>query len=180
MKNINRRDFIKSSAEAAAVGSLGFHIKTRAGSPNDTIRVGVVGVKGQGDSHLGEYGKMENVEVAAICDVDESFLKQRCAEVEKRSNKRPTEYVDIRKLLEDKSIDVISIATPNHWHSLIGIWACQAGKDVYVEKPCSHNISEGRRLVEAARKHERVVQHGTQCRSSQGLKEAIQQLRSGV
>src|SRR5262245_9604964 len=180
MKNINRRDFIKSSAEAAAVGSLGFHIKTRAGSPNDTIRVAVVGVRGQGNAHLGEYAKMENVEVAAICDVDESFLKQRCAEVEKSSNKRPKEYVDIRKLLEDKSIDAVSIATPNHWHSLIGIWACQAGKDVYLEKPCSHTFWEGKQLVAAARKYNRIVQHGTNSRSTVALREAMQKLKEGV
>jgi predicted dehydrogenase len=180
MKNINRRDFIKSSAEAAAVGSLGFNIKTRAGSPNDTIRVAVVGVRGQGNSHIREYMRMENVEIAALCDVDESQLKLRSGEVEKSKNKKPAEFVDIRKLLEDKSIDVISIATPNHWHSLMGIWACQAGKDVYIEKPCSHTFWEGKQLVAAARKYNRIVQHGTNSRSTPALREAMQKMKEGV
>ncbi len=181
---MNRRDFVKSSAGAAAastaVGSLGFNIKTHAGSPNDTIRVAVVGVKGQGNSHLREYAGMQNVEVAAICDVDESVLRQRCGDVEKRTGKKPKEYIDIRKLLEDKSIDAISIATPNHWHSLMGIWACQAGKDVYVEKPCSHTYWEGKQLVAAARKYNRIVQHGTNSRSTVALREGMQKLKEGV
>jgi predicted dehydrogenase len=180
MKNINRRDFIKSSAEAAAVGTLGFHIKTRSGSPNDTIRVAVVGINGQGNSHIREYSKMENVELAALCDVDESVLKKRSAEVEKGTNKKPKEFFDIRKLLEDKSIDAISIATPNHWHSLMGIWACQAGKDVYIEKPCSHSYWEGKQLVAAARKYNRIVQHGTNSRSTAALREGMQKLKEGV
>jgi predicted dehydrogenase len=181
---MKRREFIKSSAEAAAagtaVGTLGINIKTFAGSPNDTIRVAVVGVRGQGNSHIREYIGMQNVEVAAICDVDESELKKRCGEIEKRTGKKPKEYADIRKLLEDKSIDAISIATPNHWHSLMGIWACQAGKDVYVEKPCSHTYWEGKQLVAAARKYNRIVQHGTNSRSTVALREAMQKLREGV
>lgn len=179
----NRRDFIKSSAAAAAAGTLGFNIKTSAAnikSPNDTIRVAVVGVRGQGNSHIREYERMENVEIAAICDVDEKVRNQRCGEIEKATGKKPAEFVDIRKLLEDKSIDAISIATPNHWHSLMGIWACQAGKDVYVEKPCSHSYWEGKQLVAAARKYNRIVQHGTNSRSTEALREAMQKLQEGV
>jgi len=177
---MKRRDFIKDSATAAAATTLGFNIKTYAGSPNDTIRVAVVGVRGQGNSHIHAYSGMANVEIAAICDVDDSVLKQRSGEIEKNKGKRPKEYVDIRKLLEDKTIDAISIATPNHWHSLMGVWACQAGKDVYVEKPCSHSYWEGKQLVAAARNYNRIVQHGTNSRSTVALREAMQKLREGV
>jgi len=179
----NRRDFVKSSAVAATVGTLGFNINSYAAnvkSPNDTIRVACVGVKAQGNSHIREYLKMPNVEIAAICDVDEKVRNQRIGEIEKASGKKPAAFVDIRKLLEDKSIDAISIATPNHWHSLMGIWACQAGKDVYIEKPCSHSYWEGKQLVAAARKYNRIVQHGTNSRSTPALREAMQKLREGV
>jgi predicted dehydrogenase len=123
---------------------------------------------------------MPTVEIAALCDVDESVLNQRTQEMVSAGKKKPTGYTDVRKLLEDKSIDAISIATPNHWHSLMGIWACQAGKDVYVEKPCSHNIFEGRQLVKAAEKYNRIVQHGTNSRSGVAVREAVQKMREGV
>ena len=103
-----------------------------------------------------------NLEVAALCDVDENILNQRVAEAEKLTGKKPQSFVDLRRLLEEKEIDVVSFATPNHWHALNTIWACQAGKDVYVEKPSSHGIWEGRKMVEAARKYGRVVQVGFQ------------------
>ena len=101
-------------------------------------------------------------------------------ESEKVSGKKPTLHIDYRKLLDDKSIDAVALATPNHWHALQTIWACQAGKDVYVEKPASHNIFEGRKMVEAARKYGRIVQTGTQCRSSPNIREGIQKLKEGV
>lgn len=123
---------------------------------------------------------MPNVAIAALCDVDENVLNKRLKQVEDSGKKRPDAYTDVRKLLEDKSIDAISIATPNHWHALIGIWGCQAGKDVYVEKPCSHNIFEGRQLVKAARKYNRIVQHGTNSRSGVAIREGIEKLREGV
>ena len=176
----NRREFIQTAASAAAVGTLGFNLKGMANSPNDTIRVACVGVRGQGNAHIRAYSQMQNVEIAALCDVDETVLRQRLGEIEKAKGKRPAEFTDIRKLLEDKSIDAISIATPNHWHSLMGIWAMQAGKDVYIEKPCSHTYWEGRNLVEAARKYDKIVQHGTNSRSSVALREAMQKLREGV
>jgi predicted dehydrogenase len=149
-------------------------------SPNDTVRVCCVGVRSQGQGHLRAYGRMQNVEVAAICDVDESILQQRIAETEKATGKRPAAFTDVRKVLEDKSIDAISIATPNHTHALHAIWGCQAGKDVYVEKPCSHNIFEARQLVAAAKKYNRMVQHGTNGRSSSAMQEAVKLLREGV
>jgi predicted dehydrogenase len=177
---VNRRKFIETSTASVAATTLGFNMTTYAGSPNGTIRVAVVGVNGQGNAHIRQYSGMQNVELAALCDVDESVLNKRLAEVEKAKGKRPAAFTDIRKLLDDKSIDAISIATPNHWHSLMGIWACQAGKDVYVEKPCSHSYWEGKQLVAAARKYNRIVQHGTNSRSSVALREAMQKLREGV
>ncbi len=148
-------------------------------SPNDTVRVACVGVRGQGRAHIAHYGKMANVEIAAICDIDESVLNARLSDVEKMGKKRPAAYTDLRKLLEDKSIDAISIATPNHSHTLQVMWACQAGKDVYVEKPCSHDMFEARQIVAAAQKYNRLVQHGTNCRSGIA-REAVQKLSEGV
>ncbi len=172
---MDRRYFLMGAAAAAT----SFKASALA-SPNDTIRVGVVGLRGQGRSHLREYGGMKNVEIAAVCDVDENVLDQRIKELESKGIKRPDRYTSFRKLLEDKTIDVVSIATPNHHHTLQTIWACQAGKDVYVEKPCSHNIFESRQIVAAARKYDRLVQHGTNSRSTVGLNEAVQKLREGV
>ena len=131
-------------------------------------------------SHIRAYSQMPNVEIAAICDIDESVLNSRSRPIiEKAKGKRPAAFTDLRKLLEDKSIDAISIATPNHHHTLQTIWACQAGKDVYVEKPCSHNMFEARQIVAAAQKYDRMVQHGTQQRSAIG-REAVQQMREGL
>jgi predicted dehydrogenase len=172
---MNRRHFLMSSA--AAAGAL----STKAlASANDTVRVACVGIRGQGNSHIHEYSRMQNVEIAALCDVDENVLNKRLQEVVRSGKKKPAAFTDVRKVLEDKSIDAISIATPNHWHSLIGIWACQAGKDVYCEKPCSHNIFEGRQLVRAAQKYNRIVQHGTNSRSGPAVREAIDKMREGL
>jgi predicted dehydrogenase len=152
-----------------------------ASSANDTIRVACIGVRAQGNGHIREYLKMPGVEVAAICDVDESVLKTRLDQVEKAAKKRPAAFTDYRKVMEDKSIDAVSIATPNHTHTLIAIAALQAGKDVYVEKPCAHNIFEARQIVAAAKKYSKqVVQHGTNSRSTAGLREGMQKLREGV
>ncbi|MBI3665543.1 MAG: Gfo/Idh/MocA family oxidoreductase, partial [Acidobacteria bacterium] len=177
---MNRRRFLTHSTGAAAASMLGPAILTRAATANDTVRVAVVGIRGQGGSHIKEYTSMPKVELAALCDVDESVLAKRMKELEAKGVKAPQTYTDVRKLLEDKSIDAISIATPNHWHSLIGIWGCQAGKDVYVEKPCSHNPWEGRKLVEAARKYNRIVQHGTNSRSAVATREGIEKMRQGL
>ena len=122
----------------------------------------------------------EQVEVVAMCDCDEKRMQAAAVEAEKRTGKKPALHADFRKLLDDRSIDAVALATPNHWHALQTIWACQAGKDVYVEKPCSHNIFEGRKMVEAARKYQRIVQHGTQCRTSPKIREGIEKLHAGV
>jgi predicted dehydrogenase len=120
---------------------------------------------------------MQNVEIVAICDIDESVLNSRIGDVEKMGRKRPAGYTDLRKLLEDKSIDAISIATPNHNHTLQTIWACQAGTHVYVEKPCSHDMFEARQIAAAAKKYHRLVQHGTNSRSSGAAQDAIRRLK---
>ncbi len=172
---MQRRYFLATSAAAAA----GIRPSALA-SPNDTIRVACVGVRGQGGAHIRSYSAMKNVEIAAVCDIDESVLNRRLGEIEKSGKKRPQGITDVRKVLEDKSIDAISIATPNHTHTLITIWGCQAGKDVYVEKPCTYNIFEATQIVAAARKYNRVVQHGTNSRSSEGTRQGVQQLRDGV
>ncbi|MCU1295050.1 MAG: Oxidoreductase domain protein, partial [Bryobacterales bacterium] len=173
---MNRRHFIVGSAGAAAAASY----RSAQGSPNDTVRVACVGVRGQGQSHIKAYSKMPNVEIAALCDVDESVLGQRLKDAEGLTGKRPAAFTDLRKLLEDKNIDAISIATPNHWHALQAIWGCQAGKDVYVEKPCAYNIFEAQQLLAAAQKYKRMVQHGTNARSSPTMQEAVQRVREGV
>jgi len=123
---------------------------------------------------------MAGVEIAALCDVDESVLDRQLAGIEKSGKKRPVRHTDFRRVLEDKSIDAVSLATPNHWHTLQTIWACQAGKDVYVEKPCSHNMFEARQIVAAAKKYNRIVQHGTNARSNAGVQEAVKHLREGL
>jgi predicted dehydrogenase len=151
-----------------------------AASPNDTVRIGCVGLRSRGKSHLSAFTSMPNVELVALCDVDQGVLDSSIDAVEKRGKKKPTGYTDIRKLLEDKSIDAVSIATPNHWHTLQAVWACQAGKDAYVEKPCAHNMFESRQIVAAARKYDRVVQHGSQSRSSVALQEGVQKMRDGL
>ncbi|MFN3325275.1 MAG: Gfo/Idh/MocA family protein [Bryobacteraceae bacterium] len=171
---MNRRHFLFSSAAAGAATASGL------ASANDTIRVAVVGLRGQGRSHIREYAKMQNVEIAALCDIDESILNQRVGEVEALGKERPATFTEYRKVLEDKSIDAVSIATPNHSHTLQTIWACQAGKDVYIEKPCSHNVFESQQIVAAARKYNRLVQHGTNSRSTVALREAVQGLREGM
>ena len=140
----------------------------------------MVGIRGQGFAHVEGFSAVPNTEVAAICDVDENVISHRLADMEKRNLPKPKVYIDYRKLLEDKSLDAVSIAAPNHWHSLMGIWGCQAGKDVYVEKPCSHTWWEGHQLVQAARKYDRIVMHGTQGRSAEGYREGVRKLREGV
>ena len=171
---MNRRYFLMGSAAA-----LGAVQASAAKSPNDTVRVACVGVRGRGKNHIDSYNKLENVEIAAVVDIDESVRNKRIDEIEKAGKKRPQGYTDLRKALEDKSIDAISIATPNHSHTLQTIWGCQAGKDVYVEKPCSHNMFEARQIVAAARKYDRIVQQGSQSRSSVALQDGVKKLQDG-
>jgi predicted dehydrogenase len=171
-----RRDFIKTtSISALAAGA----IASNGQSANDTIRIGVAGVHGRGKDHIRSFAKQDNVDVVAICDIDEDVLDNVAGELKEHLKQPVKLFTDFRKMLEDESIDAVSIATPNHWHSLMGIWACQAGKDVYVEKPCSHNLHEGKKLVEAQNKYNRIVQHGTQSRSVAAFREGMQLLHEG-
>lgn len=184
MTGITRRAFLEDSIFATAAAVLAAQPILRsapvfAADTSEILRVAVVGINGRGASHISGFGGRQDCEIAALVDVDEAVANRRADEVEKSKGKRPTIYSDIRKCLEDKSIDIVSIATPNHWHALAAIWAIQAGKDVYVEKPVSHNVSEGRRVVEAARKYNKIVQTGTQSRSNKGMRDAIQFIHDG-
>src|SRR5450759_380947 len=131
--------------------------------PSDVINVAVVGINGRGglyggSGHIASFTKIKNSRVVAICDADENLFPKAIADIENLGGAKPKTVVNFRDLLDDKGIDAISIATPGYWHALMTIWACQAGKDVYVEKPLSYNILEGRKMVQAARKYNRIVQ----------------------
>jgi predicted dehydrogenase len=181
MDKISRRKFVKGAATGAATAAvlLGTSKTSWAGA-NERIRIAQLGINGRGRSHLGAYGALDNVQVTTLCDPDARLFKPRTHEFFKRKDlPEPKVEQDMRRVLDDPDIDVISIATPNHWHSLATIWALQAGKDVYVEKPMTHNIFEGRKLIEAQEKYGKVVQHGTQLRSNPGFQEGIKLLHEG-
>lgn len=185
MTGLTRRSFLQNSvyaSTAAAIAGqplLNASLSFGAEDVPETLRVAVVGVNGRGGAHIGGFGGRKDCEIAAIVDVDEAVANRVADGIEKSKGKRPATYADLRKCLEDKSIHVMSIATPNHWHALAAIWSVQAGKDVYVEKPVSHNVTEGRRIVEAARKYNKIVQTGTQSRSNSGMRQAIQFVHDG-
>ncbi|MBN2507530.1 MAG: Gfo/Idh/MocA family oxidoreductase [Verrucomicrobia bacterium] len=179
MTCISRRHFLKTTAlTSAAAASWPARSWAQVAGSNSDIRLAVVGCGGRGGDHIGSLGRVPGVRLAAFCDADMTMLRNRAG---KRQGVKV--YQDIRRMLDDgagREIDVVSIATPNHWHALGAIWAIQAGKDVYLEKPVSHNVSEGRRIVEFAAKYRRIVQTGTQSRSSlSGIKRAVEYVRSG-
>lgn len=171
---MDRRHFLMSTAVLAAGASV-----RGLASANDTVRVAVVGCGGRGQNHVDGWSALPNVQVVALCDVDQAHSADYVKKMEAKGLKAPKVFVDFRKLLEDKDIDAVSIASPNHWHTLQTIWAVQAGKDVYVEKPCSHNVFESQQIVAAARKYNRLVQQGSQSRSSPALREAVQKMNEG-
>ena len=177
---VSRRAFLKKGSFTAAVATSPLFWSKPSPAASDRVRVAVLGVNGRGKDHISGFMGLENVEVATLCDPDASLLAERAKEIEKQYGKKVKAVQDLRKVFDDKEIDAVSIATPNHWHALATIWACQAGKDVYVEKPGAHNIWEGRRMIEAARKYNRIVQHGVQLRSSPAIQEAVRHLRDGV
>ncbi|HYE97848.1 MAG TPA: Gfo/Idh/MocA family oxidoreductase [Planctomycetota bacterium] len=185
MSTLSRRELLERSMwSAAAAAAATFKPAAALASgpkagPNEALRVAVVGVKGRGMNHVGDLAAMKDVQVAAIVDIDENIIAPAMKAIEKKGGNKPQYYKDIRKMLEDKSIDAVSIATTNHTHALFSIWSVQAGKHVYVEKPCSHNVWEGRKLVEAARKYGKVVQHGTQSRSNKGMRDLVAYLHEG-
>ena len=180
MSHLNRRRFLQTST-ALAGGALILTGTTASGrviGANDRLRIAVAGVNGRGARHIDGWLGQENVEIAYLIDPDEHVLSSRLKEVASKSGgkSKPQGVSDIRRALDDKNLDAISIATPNHWHSLMTIWGAQAGKHVYVEKPMSHDVAEGRSAVEAQKRYGVVIQHGTQTRSNArvaGLHEAI-------
>jgi predicted dehydrogenase len=191
MNKLDRRSFLKTSLlTTASVGlfpALGAEEQkvtsqasatARVVGANGDIRYAVVGFHGRGGAHIEGLAKVEGTRLVALCDVDRNVLDKELKRCQDR-NQQVEGYTDIRKLLENKDIDAVTFATPNHWHSLGAIWAVQAGKDVYVEKPVSHEVWEGRQLVKAARKYNRIVQAGTQARSSKAIQEALAWLREG-
>ena len=195
MNRITRRNFLQGSVAAGASLALPRRImsqqpKSNVLGANDDVRVAVVGFNGQGKYHIWNLQNIPGVRIVALCDLDEETLKgdslkkylmEHFNQTEKFREKQGNvaAHVDVRRVLDDPGVDAIVIATPDHWHALIAIWACQAGKDVYVEKPISHDVWEGAKLVEAARKYDRIVQAGTQRRSDQGMPEMVQYLQEG-
>jgi len=186
MTKRTRREFLEQSMLAAAAVTAGSATRVLAeekkpdsNSPNETLRVAIIGVRGRGTSHIKGFAGRDGVEVTHICDADTRVADSRVKMVAERQSREPKFVQDMREIFDDKSVDIVTTATPNHWHALCSIWAMQAGKDVYVEKPVSHNVSEGRRIVEAARKYDRICQTGTQSRSNSGMREAIDYIHSG-
>ena len=182
MENIDRRSFIRKSGAVTAGTFIGTGLLGKSSfrnSPGNTVRVAVIGIRSRGLDHCRALAQIPDVHIATLCDIDQRLLPKAAAEVEKWTGKKPATVTEYRKVLEDPDIDAVTIATPNHWHALQTIWACQAGKDVYVEKPVSHTLLEGRKMVEAARKYQRVVQTGTQSRSSWATHQAISFLEEG-
>jgi predicted dehydrogenase len=194
MTAIDRRQFLQNSAALAASLAAFEVAATQARAeelaeepvkqakkigPNDQIRVAVIGVRGRGMEHVASYLKLKDARITTICDVDKNVIGKATKAIGLVYGSEPKYVQDLRRVFDDPEVDAVSIATPNHWHSLATIWACQAGKDVYVEKPVSHNVFEGRKAVEAARKYNKIVQTGTQCRSMKGIQDAMAFLHSG-
>ena len=195
MNPLTRKEFLKSalavggaalftracSTPGSAPASASAPAVAATGSANGDVRIACVGINGQGNSHMRDYltGKIKGARLVAICDADEAVLNRRKADCDRGGGKVAT-YRDYRKLLEDPNIDAVVCAPPNHWHSLMTIWALQAGKDVYIEKPLSHNIWEGRQVFEAVKQFpKRVAVAGTQNRSSHDIVAAIEYIRAG-
>jgi predicted dehydrogenase len=191
MNPLSRRSFLKTTltAAAAGLGSVGAFAQagSNGSSPNETVRIGIVGlgglnvvggVGGRGRQLIATLRKLPEARIVALCDVDQAVLDDGLQQFDKRGE-TVAGYKDIRRMLDDRTVDAVVVALPNHWHALATVWACQAGKDVYVEKPFSYNIWEGRQMVAAARRYKRMVQVGTQNRSSTLLRHAFESLRTG-
>jgi predicted dehydrogenase len=172
MSESSRRSFLAAGAAAFSLG--------RVLGANDRINVGIVGIGGRGNDHIKFYSTLPDARIAGLCDVNQANLEKGQAAVKTLTGEQPKGYDDMRKMFADKDIDVVSITTPNHWHALSTIWACQAGKDVYCEKPACYNVHEGERMVEVARKTNRMVQIGSQSRTIPHVTKAVQALREGA
>jgi len=187
MNTTTRREFIKQgtvSTAGLAIGAMGFSAKSYANisGANERLNLAVIGLRNQGTVHLNSYCGLKeshNVHLRTLCDTDEALFAPALKLVEQKAGLKPATSWDLRTVLDDKTIDAVSIVVPNHWHALAAIWACQAGKHVYVEKPASHNIWEGRKMIEAARKYDRRMQVGVNNRSSQNVREVISFLHRG-
>lgn len=179
---LNRRQFLKRTAlGAAGLGAINLFSArswSQVTGANDTVRLAVVGLRGKGKSHIKDFWEVPGARIVAICDVDSDVLAQTKARFDKRGESVKT-FLNYQSLLEQKDVDAVIIATPNHWHTLMAIWALEAGKNVYVEKPLSHNVWEGRQLATAAANSSLVAQHGSQKRSSQALSDAVDYVRAG-
>ncbi len=167
---MQRRYFFGTALAGAALAGT---------SPSDKVNIAVIGVRGRGRALADEFAKLDDVNFSYLCDVDENVVERAMKAVEVRKNRRPPLIGDLRRALADKSVDAVVIAAPDHWHAPATLLACEAGKDVYVEKPASHNLREGRLMVEAARRHKRVVQVGTQARSRPSVQRAIELVHGG-
>jgi predicted dehydrogenase len=179
-KGMSRRSFFKqSSTGIAAAAAFPTIIPSRAFGAADRVNIAVIGINGQGGSHINGFPRMPDVHLAAICDVDQNLFAERVKAVEERHGYAPKTYTDMRRLFENKDIDAVTFAVPNHWHALASIWAAQAGKAVYVEKPASHSVWEGRQMVNAARANGTLMQVGFQNRSRPNVLAALKFLREG-
>lgn len=184
-KQQNRREFLEESMIAAAStisGSVALgesHDTSYETGANQRLGVAVLGARGRGATHLQAYGHRPDTEVVVICDPDLSIAEKRADEIARTQGRRPQVLADPRQVFDLSTVDIVSIATPNHWHALAAVWAMQAGKDVYVEKPVSHNVAEGRRMVQTSRRYHRICQAGLQARSHPGIRQAIEYLQGG-
>jgi predicted dehydrogenase len=174
MSELDRRDFLHSAAALPALAAAG-----AAARPSEKIILGVLGVNGRGRGLLASFSAFPDVEIAYVCDPDENVVPRALKSLHRDHRRVPRVVKDLRRVFDDPAVNAVVIATPDHWHALATVWACQAGKDVYVEKPISHNLIEGRRMIDFARKHERVVQVGTQRRSAPHCISAAEFVRSG-
>lgn len=197
-QEVKRRDFIRGSASIAAgvgIGLVGATAEAAAkkgkkapavqaasgpGTASNRILMGLVGCGGRGTNVLDDFMENPEIQVVSLCDPDSNRANEKAAEIEKKTGKRPEVFADYRKLLENKDLNVLQVATPDHWHCLPVVHACELGLDVYVEKPLAQSIAEGRAMVNAARKYDRIVQMGTQQRSAKHFQEAVEVVRSGV
>lgn len=178
IKQFNRRWFT-GSVMAAGYSLFAAPRASRAQSPNEKLGVAILGAGGRGSSHIKAYLDDDRTEILYVVDPDGPASRSRARYIEEKQGRRPQTTVDLRKAFDDQSVDIVSIATPNHWHGLSGVWAMQAGKDVYVEKPISHNIAEGAAVMAAAEKYQRICQVGTQCRSNPAIIDAVAFLERG-
>jgi predicted dehydrogenase len=186
MEKITRRSFLDSSTRfsagatlAAGVSASAVTASARQASPNDQINVALVGCGGMGKANLRDFLRVQEVQCLAVCDVDDQRIEEAALMVEKSRGKRPEGFRDFRAVMDLRDIDAVIVGTPDHWHALPTIYACQAGKDVYVEKPLATSIAEGRAMVNAAKKYGRVVQVGTQQRSADHFAKAVEYVQSG-